>query len=67
MSPITSGSLLFIISVIDCPDENYISSVVNNPQFLKYQRDDGYRTRMVFHMSSAKILSSKPYQQFMKK
>ncbi|XP_048762647.2 zinc phosphodiesterase ELAC protein 2-like [Ostrea edulis] len=55
------------ILVIDCPSEDYLTSVIKNRQFQKYQRGGSVQACMVVHMSTSHILNSRRYRQFMKR
>ncbi|KAL3877374.1 hypothetical protein ACJMK2_035092 [Sinanodonta woodiana] len=61
------------IIVLDCPDMNYLDSVLTSEQFLRLstqtnEADDKDETpELIIHMSPAHVFLSPQYQQFMKR
>lgn len=59
------GSISTFI-VIDCPAEEYLDSVVNHPDFLKYQNVPSKEQEMlcIFHFTPDKIFDNPKYQNW---
>lgn len=58
--------LSIFFSVIDCPAEEYLDSVVNHPDFLKYQNVPSKEQEMlcIFHFTPDKIFDNPKYQNW---
>ncbi|XP_029039212.1 ribonuclease Z, mitochondrial [Osmia bicornis bicornis] len=57
--------------VVECPDEEYIDSLVNHPAFLKHQQqalaEENHIAFSVFHFTPEKILNDQRYQNWIEK
>ncbi|XP_062583412.1 zinc phosphodiesterase ELAC protein 2-like isoform X2 [Saccostrea cucullata] len=53
--------------VIECPSEDYLTSLMKNRQFYEYQKGGKAHACLVVHMSTSQILNSSRYCRFMER
>ncbi|KZC09291.1 Ribonuclease Z, mitochondrial, partial [Dufourea novaeangliae] len=60
----------FSFIVVECPEEEYLESLVNHPKFLKYQNatpTEGDKLVCVFHITPDNIFNNSRYQDWIQK
>ncbi|XP_061197363.1 zinc phosphodiesterase ELAC protein 2-like [Saccostrea echinata] len=53
--------------VIECPSEDYLTSIIKNCRFYEYQKGGKVHACLVVHMSTSQILNSNRYRRFMER
>ena len=64
--------MFILLSVVECPTNDYLDSIVNHSAFLKYQdassrKEEDEDVHCIFHFTPENVLNDARYQEWMKK